>query len=181
MNIISPKTMWFLIFLVAVCSFFLFDHEYLYVPHIVSKTIFVISVLFWLTLICSAFFVHREAYKNSYATSGVITAGIYKKMRHPMYIGDVVLFVGIALLFPMMWVLVTAFCAILVFVWFMKIENGVLLERFGVRAVADLKEETKDIEKKERKSKVSKKKETATKIRKERKPRVKKENKETKS
>lgn len=173
MNIISPKTMWFIILLVAICSFFLFDNEYLYVPHIISKTIFIISFLFWLTLICSAFFVHREAYKNSYSTSELVTKGIYKKMRHPMYVGDIVLFIGIASLFPMMWVLVTTFFAILIFVWFMKIEDEVLLERFGASADVS-KEDTKNIEK-ANKQIVLKKKELVLKMKK---TRVKKESKE---
>ncbi|TSC52418.1 MAG: Isoprenylcysteine carboxyl methyltransferase [Parcubacteria group bacterium LiPW_41] len=131
MNIISPKTMWSLIILIGVSSFFIFDHEYLYIPDVFSKFVFIICVLSWLTLICSAFFVHREAYKNSYATSRVVNEGIYRKMKHPMYVADILLFIGIAFLFPMMWILVTSVCAIFIFIWFMNIENQVLEERFG--------------------------------------------------
>lgn len=123
--------MWFLIVLVAISSFLVFDHEYLYMPHILSRIIFFVCVVYWFFLVCSAFFVNREAYKNAYATSELITQGIYKKMRHPMYIGDIVLFLGFALLFPMTWIWVTVAASICIFIWFMFIEDAVLYERFG--------------------------------------------------
>lgn len=131
MNIISPKTIWLLILLVAISSFLFFDHEYLYTPYIISRILFIIFVFYWFFLNCSAFFVHHEAYKNSYATSGLVTHGIYKRMRHPMYVGDIVLFLGLAVFFPMMWVWVTVTVSISIFFWFMSIENAVLRERFG--------------------------------------------------
>jgi len=171
MNIISPKTMWFLILLVAITSSFLFDHEYLYVPSAFSKFVFIICSLLWLTLICSAFFVHREAYKNSYATSRVVTEGIYGKMRHPMYVGDIALFVGLAFLFPMMWVFVTAMCAILIFIWFMNIEDQVIKERFGIPIISKQGKETEPIEQKQKTIKV-KKKEVNKELKKEKKPRA---------
>jgi hypothetical protein len=119
-------------------------------------------------LVCSAFFVHREAYKNSYATSGVVTKGIYKKIKHPMYVGDIMLFIGSAFLFPITWVLITVCFGILIFLWFMKIENGVLEERFGVSSNSN---ERQDVE--EKKSTIEKrKKEEGVSIKKERKPRT---------
>ena len=153
MNIISPKTMWFIILLVAICSFFLFDHEYLFIPHIVSKLVFIVCTIYWFTVVCLAFFVNREAYKNSYATSGVVTKGIYKKMRHPMYVGDVFLFIGLSFLFPMFWVWITAGISIIVFVWFMHIENGVIEERFGSPKKDNIEEGEKNIKKTARKTK----------------------------
>ena len=157
MNIISPKTMWLLILLVAICSFSFFDYSYLYVPHVISKIVFIVCALVWLTLICSAFFVHREAYKNSYATSGIITTGIYKKIDHPMYMGDIILFIGIAFLFPIPWVLVTLFFGILIFVWFMNIEEGVLRERFGISPRVNKEQETKKTNLIEKKSRTTRK------------------------
>jgi protein-S-isoprenylcysteine O-methyltransferase Ste14 len=174
MNIISPKTMWSLIVLVAICSFSLFDHEYLYIPHIISKTIFIVCALLWLTLICSAFFVHREAYKNSYATSGVMTKGIYKKMKHPMYVGDIALFIGIAFLFPITWVFVAVCFGVLIFLWFMKIEDGVLRERFGAPSDSNGGQETRGMDSFEEKKSTTKKrkKEEGVSTKKERKPRI---------
>jgi|GEM_PF-2294657 len=175
MNIVSPKTMWSLIILVSVSSFFIFDHEYLYVPDVFSKFVFIVCVLFWLTLICSAFFVHHEAYKNSYATSRVVTEGIYRKMKHPMYVGDIVLFIGISFLFPMMWVFVVAFFGILIFLWFMKIENNVLEERFGSSLGVYRESKTKKVEVVSQKQKMTKKKKVVYEegvTKKERKPRV---------
>ncbi|RJQ23303.1 hypothetical protein C4565_10675 [Candidatus Parcubacteria bacterium] len=153
MNIISPKTMWSLIILIGISSFFLFDHEYLYIPHIVSKIIFVVCAVYWFSVVCLSFFVHREAYKNSYATSGVVTSGIYKKMKHPMYVGDICLFVGLSILFPMVWVWITTLLGIIIFIWFMNIENAVLEERFGNQATQNQDGDVKNTKERIKKTK----------------------------
>jgi len=97
-----------------------------------------------------------------------------------MYVGDIIFFIGIAFLFPMMWVLVTLFVGILIFVWFMNIEEGVLEERFGTPPRVDKTKKLKKMDLIEKKRKTTRKTvvEKRASVKKPRKPRATKVKKE---
>jgi protein-S-isoprenylcysteine O-methyltransferase Ste14 len=72
---------------------------------------------------------------NSFAVNAqakeLVTKGLYTKIRHPMYVFQILLFLGLAMVTRD--VIAYGFCAFaLVFVvWRVRIENRVLEEKFG--------------------------------------------------
>jgi len=75
--------------------------------------------------------VHREAHRRSREISGIVTRGIYSKIRHPGYLGLILMYIGIPLIFKSWASLLVAgfFSALYVLTAFR--EEEILLERFG--------------------------------------------------
>ncbi len=61
----------------------------------------------------------------------LITEGIYKHIRHPAYVGDVLFHFGVALLFSSGWGLLMMFGLIPCFLYRITIEEKMLTENFG--------------------------------------------------
>ena len=51
---------------------------------------------------------HREAHKRSTEISGIVDQGMYGKIRHPLYLSLIIMDLGIALAFGLLWTLVLA-------------------------------------------------------------------------
>jgi protein-S-isoprenylcysteine O-methyltransferase Ste14 len=61
----------------------------------------------------------------------LVTNGIYSKIRHPMYYGGVVVYVGVALLFKSwLGLILTVFLVVPMLIYFMKIEEKLLREKY---------------------------------------------------
>ncbi len=61
----------------------------------------------------------------------LVTRGIYSRIRHPMYWGINLTFVGLMLLYPNLWFLMLGALIIVYFFYRMKVEDGYLLEKLG--------------------------------------------------
>lgn len=65
-------------------------------------------------------------------TTGLVTAGIYRRVRHPIYLGITLIIVGDALAFGNWPALVTALVAgVACLVWRARVEERLLIEVFG--------------------------------------------------
>lgn len=51
---------------------------------------------------------HREAHKRSSEITGIVDQGMYAKIRHPLYLSLIIMDLGIALAFGVLWALVLA-------------------------------------------------------------------------
>lgn len=63
--------------------------------------------------------------------SQLVTYGIYSKIRHPMYWGINLTFVGLTLIYPKIWFAVISLIVIVYFSFRMKRETKYLLETLG--------------------------------------------------
>jgi protein-S-isoprenylcysteine O-methyltransferase Ste14 len=74
---------------------------------------------------------HHEAHKNTDSINKLITSGIYSKLRHPIYLSNIIIYIGIALAFSSSISLALGF--ILSLTWFITslIEVKILMEKFG--------------------------------------------------
>ncbi len=65
--------------------------------------------------------------------SRLVTGGLYRFSRHPIYLGALIVFLGIALLFSSFWMVVLSLPLLVVFysVYALKVEEPVLIERYG--------------------------------------------------
>ena len=51
---------------------------------------------------------HREAHKRSSEITGIVDQGMYAKLRHPLYLSLIVMDLGIALAFGVLWTMILA-------------------------------------------------------------------------
>ena len=73
---------------------------------------------------------HREAHKRSSEITGIVDQGMYAKIRHPLYLSLIVMDLGIALAFGVLWTLVLAFVFSVLAVLTAVREERFLLGRF---------------------------------------------------
>jgi protein-S-isoprenylcysteine O-methyltransferase Ste14 len=73
---------------------------------------------------------HREAHKRSAEITGIVDRGMYAKIRHPLYLSLIVMDLGIALAFGMVWTLFLACVFSVLAVLTSLREERFLLSRF---------------------------------------------------
>lgn len=99
--------------------------------------------IFGLILIIIGYVIHLGYAHNAFKKQGVrahhqptgvnrlVTSGIYARIRHPGYLGLILIYFGLALVFGIVWMLVPAFIfTVLTYLTAIK-EEELLLEHFG--------------------------------------------------
>ena len=85
------------------------------------------GVIFWMTArfqLGDAFSVFPEAKK-------IIQIGIYKKIRHPVYIAGIITILGLCLIYQKLWFYFALFILIIVQIIRARAEEKILAEKFG--------------------------------------------------
>jgi protein-S-isoprenylcysteine O-methyltransferase Ste14 len=74
---------------------------------------------------------HKQAHEQSQHVEGLVTTGPFSKMRHPLYLGLILMYLGVALSWGIVWMLIPSllFSALTV-VTALK-EEEFLLQKFG--------------------------------------------------
>jgi protein-S-isoprenylcysteine O-methyltransferase Ste14 len=85
----------------------------------------------------AAFKKHQTTVKPFEKSAVLITAGVYRISRHPMYLGMALILLGIAILMgsAMPFIVIPVFCILMEMV-FVRTEEGMLEEQFGPEWVA---------------------------------------------
>jgi len=89
------------------------------------------ALFFWIYFFAGAVKVHREAAESIAGITKIITTGAYAKVRHPIYSADIILSWGIFLYLPNLRILLCVFWLNAVLFFWMKLEEGLLIEKFG--------------------------------------------------
>ena len=75
--------------------------------------------------------VHRQAHEQSQQIEGLVTTGVFSKMRHPMYLSLILMYLGLPIAWGVVWMLLPSlFFSALTVLTAIK-EEGFLLRRFG--------------------------------------------------
>jgi protein-S-isoprenylcysteine O-methyltransferase Ste14 len=74
---------------------------------------------------------HKQAHEKSQQIEGIVTTGLFEKIRHPMYLSLIIMFLGLAVGWGILWMIAPAvlFSALTVIIAIK--EEEFLLERFG--------------------------------------------------
>ncbi len=95
----------------------------------ISILIYPASILsvfgFWLILIS-----HIDLGENFYRAKKIITSGIYARVRHPMSLGLIILFMAYFLFSYSLYILIYSLIGIVMIIWLMFAEERYLLKRF---------------------------------------------------
>jgi protein-S-isoprenylcysteine O-methyltransferase Ste14 len=76
---------------------------------------------------------HKQAHGQSQQIEEIVTIGVFSIMRHPMYLSLILMYIGLAVAWGIVWMLIPSilFCALIVLTAFK--EEEYLLQRFGHR------------------------------------------------
>jgi len=75
--------------------------------------------------------VHKQAHKNSQHIEGLVTTGVFSKMRHPMYLSLIIMYLGLAIAWGVVWILLASLLFSALTVLTAIKEEELLLQRFG--------------------------------------------------
>jgi len=83
---------------------------------------------FWLHTRCHR--VHVQGHESSSGIERIVTRGAYSRIRHPMYLSLIAMYVGVALAWGIVWILLPATAVALLTGLTATVEETLLLERF---------------------------------------------------
>lgn len=74
---------------------------------------------------------HKQAHEQSEQIEGLITTGVFSKIRHPMYLSLIFMYLGLAMAWGVVWMLLPSILFSVLMVLTTIKEEEVLLRRFG--------------------------------------------------
>ena len=75
--------------------------------------------------------VHKQAHEQSQQIEGLVTTGVFSKMRHPMYLSLILMYLGLAIAWGVVWMLLPSLLFSALTVLTTIKEEEFLLRRFG--------------------------------------------------
>jgi protein-S-isoprenylcysteine O-methyltransferase Ste14 len=75
--------------------------------------------------------VHKQAHEQSQQIEELVTIGVFSKMRHPMYLSLILMYLGLAIAWGVVWMLLPSFLFSALTVLTTIKEEEFLLRRFG--------------------------------------------------
>jgi protein-S-isoprenylcysteine O-methyltransferase Ste14 len=130
-KLVTPMIMWLIVLAGILFSFRVFPEKYIFPRTFISWIFLFLAFAYWAYLSLNAFKVHRKAPRSVFEIDKLVKEGIYARVRHPMYSGDIVFACAIFLFFPSIRVLVSVVWLTLVLILWMRVEEKALTEKFG--------------------------------------------------
>ena len=75
--------------------------------------------------------VHKQAHEQSQQIEGLVTTGVFSKMRHPMYLSLILMYLGLAIAWGVVWMLLPSLLFSALTVLTTIKEEEVLLRKFS--------------------------------------------------
>ena len=130
-HVVSPLIMWICVIVGVSAFLWLMPETLIFSAYWLSRIIFLAVFLIWLVFFRGAMKVHKQAALSVAGIDKLITEGIYRYLRHPLYTGDILLMWGIFFLMPEVRILIGAIWVTGVLIGWMLLEEKFLLEKFG--------------------------------------------------
>lgn len=130
-RLVSPVLMWAIIVVGIAMVFRLVPPRFVFPVGLYGKILLFFAACYWVYFFFSAIRVHRQAARSANAISKIITTGVYGKVRHPIYSADIFLAWGLFFYYPDVRFLLGAHLLMFVMLFWMRLEERVLLEKFG--------------------------------------------------
>jgi protein-S-isoprenylcysteine O-methyltransferase Ste14 len=74
---------------------------------------------------------HKQAHAQSQEIEGLVTTGVFSRVRHPMYLSLILMYLGLAIAWGVTWMILPALFFMAVTVLIAIKEEEFLLEKFG--------------------------------------------------
>ena len=130
-RLVSPVLMWAVV-IAGGLALYLLAPDYLLLWHSpVTLAVLAFALLNWIYFFLGALWVNRSAASSADNVGKLVTAGVYSKVRHPIYSADIVLaWAGALFLGSAKFLLAALWLTVVLYVW-MGLEEKALLEKFG--------------------------------------------------
>ncbi|MFH0817384.1 MAG: isoprenylcysteine carboxylmethyltransferase family protein [Candidatus Micrarchaeota archaeon] len=130
-KLVTPLIMWAIVIAGAAAIFFLAPNYWLIETGMLGFIVSTLAFINWLYFFFFALFENQGAAGSVAGVRELTKTGVYSKVRHPIYFADIALAWGIFLFLPMAKVLLAVVWLTLVLVFWAKLEEKALLEKFG--------------------------------------------------
>ncbi len=123
--------MWAIVASGITFSFQIFPSEDLFMPNRFTFYLIVPAFLYWLYFFVGAILVHRKAPRSVHSIYKIVKEGVYQRVRHPIYSGDIVIAWGIFSHWPSYRALSSVIWLTIILYFWMRLEEKALAEKFG--------------------------------------------------
>jgi protein-S-isoprenylcysteine O-methyltransferase Ste14 len=130
-KLVSPILMWTIVFVGLMAIFQLVPARYVFPKSNFSNFLIVPAVIYWVYFFGGALKVHRKAALSVDRINKIVTNGVYAKVRHPIYAADIFLGWGIFFAHPDVRFLLGAHLLMFVLLFWIRLEEKALTEKFG--------------------------------------------------
>lgn len=130
-KLVSPILMWAIVLVGLVAIFQFVPARYVFPKSNFSNLLIVPAVFYWAYFFISALIVHRRAALSADKINKLVTDGVYAKVRHPIYAADIFLGWGIFFAYPDVRFLLGAHLSMFVLLFWIRLEEKALTEKFG--------------------------------------------------
>lgn len=131
--------MWAIVLVGFVAIFLFVPARFVFSENMFFSFLIVPAVIYWTHFFVGALRVHRKAALSVDKIDRIITKGVYSKVRHPIYSADIFLGWAIFFFYPDVRFLLGAHLLMFVLLFWMRLEEKALTEKFG-REYLDYKE-----------------------------------------
>lgn len=128
---VSPILMWGIIATLIALVFHFVRPRFVFPVGTYGKVVLFLAACYWLYFFLGAIWVHRQAASNAEKIKKIIKTGVYAKVRHPIYSADIFLAWGIFFFYPDVRFLLSAHLLMFVMLFWMRLEEKALAEKFG--------------------------------------------------
>ncbi|MBI5397532.1 MAG: hypothetical protein HZA91_19725 [Verrucomicrobia bacterium] len=130
-RLVSPFVMWAIVAAGVFACWQWLPHELLWAQPVWTAWLIVPAALNWLYFFLGGVWANRAPARSAGSVEGVVTEGVYAKVRHPIYSADIFLAWGCVCVWPAVWIAAAVAWGTLVLIAWMKLEETVLARRFG--------------------------------------------------
>lgn len=123
--------MWAIIIVGILISFGYFGEVYLYTPGLLQYGIGIILFIYWMYFFLKGVGVNTAAARRPHHVGKLITHDVYSMVRHPLYSADIVLGMGILIVYPTIAMFVSIAWLITVMMVWIFLEEKSLKELFS--------------------------------------------------
>ncbi len=130
-KLISPILLWTIAIGGIIIIFNVVADQKVFASNTFSSILVISAGLYWLYFLCRAVYIHRQVVLSADKITKLVSQGVYGLVRHPIYAADLVLAWAIFLFWPERRVLISVLWLTLVLIFWMKLEERALTEKFG--------------------------------------------------
>jgi protein-S-isoprenylcysteine O-methyltransferase Ste14 len=127
---VSPVLMWLINLMGIVIAFSLLPMERIIPKNFVGRILLIAAFFYFLYFFIASVRVHREVAKSAGKITKLLTEGVYGTVRHPIYLGDLVLVWGIFCYWSTWAVLASAIWLTVVMTFWSSLEEKALMKKF---------------------------------------------------
>lgn len=130
-KLVSPILMWLIVIMGVITVFQFVSPRFVFARNMFTSALIFPAILYWLYFFVGAILIHHQAPLSVDKIDKLIIKGVYEKVRHPIYSADIILGWSIFFLYPDVRFLLGAHWLMFVLLYWMRLEEKALIEKFG--------------------------------------------------